>query len=835
LGRRKKKEKEAGHMSQIGKYQVLGQAVIGNKVSGRQYELHVGYRDFPFIGSLIGDGEELKHGDIVNYGKIIGDSNLIIIFPNYGGSSRPGGAGVVIPGYEPIDWYQSLVNSGLNCFLNGTYNVPDLGAAELISPFNTDSQDGAGMGRCLGVVSIGPAWVHCYYVANSGFTGFDKIRVRARLHSNNTVLWTYDIAISTITNATNTSIPTTSNLFWDDAIKHLIIIDFRFYAISIPDPLVAPVSFVERNQTARRGAGYAGNGVDGGTIFHHTGSGSNLYKFNTSTGFSAAVGSNNFNSGWSSGFTPFGTFSSNLLDVYRFFNRSGVFCKNRWHVALTATKTASGFDQGMGQLRLFSCDQNGVYQNKLLFESNYNDMEKIKLDELFDAIESYYSSISPIPDPPPAPSLNGYTKYIWSGIVSVPYYWVVGSVVKDFSTGEVTGLNITSEGTETDPLHNSGGLMPMVACPRPNHAVVAGSGLYKSEIFDIHQNAYISNSQSVYHGLIKQSENVVCFACIENCFIQICNGSITSSNLTGFGLKNTSIVPNIGWMPWDAGPTSENTVIAQERFETTHKTTLFYVDVSNDEPVILKRLEISERGLRSYPYKDDGDGEIQITKPLPVPCNVWQIAAIENGPFAGSIITLQDSYIFEENSNVFSELAATDYCDDPAFCPEPMLRFKIINPNKEISYTSPAFGPPRAKIPISDSNGYLRNRNIYQICAFKTGVSTVRTPQIGTPQLRVISPNDGSPPILIIGVWAERIDDGNNSANYTNDHFLADIWIYRIESLTAPVLLKHFSEAKKTITEFTLPRGSDFERMVFSNGSLKYVNFQNNTRKLMVL
>jgi hypothetical protein len=183
---------------------------------------------------------------------------------------------------------------------------------------------------------------------------------------------------------------------------------------------------------------------------------------------------------------------------------------------------------------------------------------------------------------------------------------------------------------------------------------------------------------------------------------------------------------------------------------------------------------------------------------------------------AGAVVALLDKYDFANHTR------------------DPRLSFKIVGPSRTVVYASAALGPPQAVV-SGHSNAFYNGRNAYQYSAFRTGASTVRIPQVGMPQVRILAPDDGSPPFMVIGLWSERITDGDNPAAHDNDHFRAEVWIYRLTTLAAPTLLRHLAETKKTMEELTLPKGEDFGRMLLSNGVLKYISFRNEEWRLMAL
>lgn len=707
-------------------------------------------------------------------------------------------------------WDQSLISPSLSLFVNGRWS-PAESASTLISPFSADSFEFQGMARPLGMVSLGPVFVYVYYVSNASLTGYDKIRIKAMHHETNATAWTYTINITNITNATNTSIPTTSNLFWDPAINVLIILDFNAYAVHVPDPLQIPTLVRSRAGPFRRFAGYAN-----GTVFHHNAANLNMFRYDTDSGWSPTFVAQAVIANYDpANHTPYksGQLDLAALDTNRALNRPWAYYNGSWfHVFSSVHNSFGGSPAGTMTMIKVNAETNEV-SSSLIKSSTKDDLKFFEsatwINHCYEEVSGFFPSFGHTVD-------GQRGRYSAETILLDSGGNVVSGGATDFSLSLLEGVQYPRTAAT------------YISVPDPPFTpdtVPVGTYFYQESISD--QNDHFV-PQPAFNGLYTPGQFASGKSLIG--FPYSKNSEWTLRTLRNTALFGTSFLANPG-PPFASSAylfnyfASMNMVVTNQPEPGSDMTGTLEVKLKgvpnyfpssfigyiNESGQLVNSVEVSERVTAKItgPY----NGSWVSVSPLPaedtdlIPYNevIWQVASGQNGTVKG-----YDFALYNYRSNTHEQAR---------------LKFCVISPDFQVVYRSPIMGnlekkpsPPPATDPEYFEYVYFYPTN-----------------GTGWPQIRLFTDPTSGQSLLLIGLWTAKTTDGSDPAFFDNDHWTTDIYIYDVTNPASPTLFKHYYEAAKTQSENTLPKGLDFGRMILSNGTLKYVTFTGGQWKLQAL
>lgn len=802
-------------MSEIGKYQVIGQGVIGNKVGGRTYEIYVGYREAPFIGSLVGGEEDLKHGDVVNYGKIAGDSNLIIIFPNYGGSAKPGAAGIFGVDLPAWDWIQSLVSPYLCLSTLAACNPPTVGVSTAVT-IAQDAQAAAGMERLLGIVSLGDCWLMVNYRANTGLTEYPLIRIRA-YEWNMTVRWTAVLGIVPHTFAAVTSIPYSSNCFWDPVLESLIVLDYEAYAWPIPDTSVAPFIHHRRDGPFRRFAGYA----PGGSMLHHNGDQLIHYPYTPGTwGVLPDVKIHGISDYIPAGHSPyaFGIPSSTMVNTNRFLNRSWCYSQGYWYCIISSRGNVSGTVTSALNFIKISAETGEVVLNT---QPRWGEIPSEYIPTpLHDTAQA--SAVPAVFGGHPQTTgefvLSG--KQIQFKIYDPSTQAYLGT--RGYPTWERVLVNFSSASTTQESWLNPYG----ISLPTRSYGVVQGSSVggapltnSGSSFTPLPQPASVANLAAAVSGI---EAGVLYPGVLVNGQEQLV---YPHYELAGYGWPSDSCPPFLLTSSWTlilddafeilSATVTDGTYTIGETTFNAYLTTmnvrlsrgLFYYAASylsyfTVDGEYAGKVEVSPRILNySGPSLDGARNSISPVIPqwadlIPFPENIWQVAAGMTGSIRFCEFVIHDA---REHVNT-----------------EPRLMFTVIQ-NQRVVWRSPLLG---------NTDRHATTETNIALQPFYPGKYKFQYSgkNLGQPQIRVWTDTTNGKSFAIIGLWMRKTTNGTTNDTAASDQYSTNIWIYEVTNPASPVLIHSFYEANNVQGSVNLPKGEDFARMMIAEGQIFWVS-----------
>lgn len=747
---------------------------------------------------------------------------LPMIIGSVGAGSLPATVNFQLPLF---DWIQSLVNPYLSLSLRANCPAPTTGVTTLVT-IAQDAQAAAGMERLVGLVSLGDCWVMLSYRANAALTQYEWVRIRA-YEWNHSIRWNTVLSITPRTFAEVSSIPYSSNLFWDPELKELVMLDFEARAWPIPNTAVAPVANNNRTGPFRRFAGYA----PGGSMLHHNGNQLIHYPYSAGAwGVLPAVKIHPLANFDPPGHTLFnsGTASTTMLDNNRCLNRPWAYSEGFWYALVSS--------QGGGT----SC------LNFMKISGETGEVV-VSTQARWSAVPTEYIP-TPIHDAAQAagvPSLfggnpNGSGVNVVSGEklyfkvydpTTLAYIGLRGqgqspgneSPLVSFSSSPATNQSKITYWTVPNPDYPAG---PGEAGELPDlrqFGAAVGSALGNPptsqpapHFTPLPQPASLTASSNMNAGsllpgtLINGAGNIVLphleivayswklAACPP--FDQLAiSGTWVLDDY--FVLESAAVNDSYYEVTPDFPPGAPpvpfrayETAISAKLGRTLAYHAASCLSYFSADGNYVGRVEVSPR-IPSYTGPSNNSVTPQWADLVPFNENIWQVASGLTGTIKGCEFVAHDA---REHNNTEPRLMLTVIKDRQVVWRSGLLGNQDRHATTETNPALQPFFPGKFKFQYSGQTA-------------------------GFPQVRVWT-DEQDRSFLLLGLWMRKTTNGTTPDTAASDQWSTNIWAYEVTNPASPVLVDHFTASANSQGSVTLPKGEDFARMIIADGQIFWIS-----------
>lgn len=727
-----------------------------------------------------------------------------------------------------FNWIQSLVNPYLSLSLRANCPAPTTGVSTLVT-IAQDAQAAAGMERLVGIVSLGDCWVMMSYRANAALTQYEWVRIRA-YEWNHTVRWNTVLSITPRTFAQASSIPYSSNLFWDPDLKELVMLDFEARAWPIPNTANAPTVNYNRAGPFRRFAGYAPVS-GGGSMLHHNAGQLIHYPYTPGTwGVLPAVKIHTLANYDPPGHSLFasGQPSTAMLDTNRFLNRPWAYADGYWYAVLSSRgggtscfnflkiSGATGeivaskqprysavpaeyiptpihdAAQAAGVPALFGGNPNGSGVNVVSGEKLYfkvydpstlayiglrgqgqgaeNESPLVSFAGLAtNETKITYSTISN-PDYPAGPGEAAELPNLRQYGVSVGA--TIGNQPTANPSPHFTPLPQPASLTAATDM-NAGSLLP--------GTLIDGHGCIVIPHLELAGYSWRSVACPPFQGIIDNGWTVTLddYFALESAAVNDSYYEVTPDFPPG--------APPVQFRAYE-------TAISARLLRTLAYHAASFLSYFSTEGAYLGRVEVSPRIL-SYTGPSNNSVTPQWADLVPFAENIWQVASGLTGTIKGCEFVAHDA---REHVNTEPRLMLTVTSGRRVVWRSALLGSQDRHASAETDPDLQPFFPGKFKFQYSGQTA-------------------------GFPQVRVWTDNDGRS-FALLGLWMRKTTNGTTPDTAASDQWTTDIWAYEVTNPASPVLVDHFTASANSQGSVTLPKGEDFARMIIADGQIFWVS-----------